>query len=510
MRGGHVRWSGYVVATALVLPLGLLPGTPVNAALAATALSACAQSDNGDPVVSSATTAPTTVDTTRRTAVVALTITVADTGGPGAPAGVGRVLAQLWGPQGKVAPENPVRMRPGAGGTWTARLAVPRGSVPGTYTAHLAVHDLAGNVALVGAGTDAPLPSAAVSVTSVADAAAPRLVSLHLRRTAVDTRTKAAHVTVGARVTDGRAGVKRVLVTAGNDRRSTAVQLHRVEGTTADGRWRGTLTVPRWLGTTTTWRLQVGVVDQVVNVRSYGWAALGALRHADRTIMVRSRADGAAPRGTLTVAPAGIDVRSDPQVVTIRVHARDAGSGVRGVRVLLVDPDRADGSREVAMHRTSGSRRDGVWSAAVTISTCAIAGSWRTEIEVTDRSLRSRHSRAGLPTLQVVANDNLAPTVVRTSTTSGTPVLDFDEDVTGIMSTSAPVIAADGGAPVPGTWACIDAAGAPTGCATGTVRRAAFTPAAPTADQLFVVLNPEHTLGVTDLAGNPVGRRYTV
>jgi hypothetical protein len=28
--------------------------------------------------------------------------------------------------------------------------------------------------------------------------------------------------------------------------------------------------------------------------------------------------------------------------------------------------------------------------------------------------------------------------------------------------------------------------------------------------QLFVVLNPDGSLDVTDLAGNPVGRRYTL
>jgi hypothetical protein len=59
-------------------------------------------------------------------------------------------------------------------------------------------------------------------------------------------------------------------------------------------------------------------------------------------------------------------------------------------------------------------------------------------------------------------------------------------------------------------WTCADVFGSPTSCASGTVRRAAFTPAAPTTGQLFVLLNPEHTLGVTDLAGNPVGRRYTL
>ena len=99
-----MRWSGCVVAAAVVVPLAFLPGTPVNAAPAATALSGCVPSDNGDPVVGSATTAPTAVDTTRRTAVVTLTVTVTDTDGPGPAAGVGRVLAQLLGPQGKVAP----------------------------------------------------------------------------------------------------------------------------------------------------------------------------------------------------------------------------------------------------------------------------------------------------------------------------------------------------------------------------------------------------------------------
>jgi hypothetical protein len=498
-----------VVATSLVVPLALLPGTAVSAAPAVTALSGCVPSDNGDPVVGSATTAPSTVDTTRRAAVVTLTVTVADTGGPGPAAGVARVVAQLWGPQGKVAPEHPARMQPGAGDTWTARLAVPRGSVPGRYTAHLAVHDLAGNVALAGAGTDVLLPSAAVTVTSVADSAAPRLMTLRVSRTTVDTRNKPAHLTVTARATDGRAGVKRLLVTAGNVSRSTSVLLQRVAGTAADGRWRGTLTVPRWLGTTS-WRLQVGVVDDVVNVRTYGWAALGALPHADRAITVRSRSDQASPRATLTMTPTIVDVSSQSQVVTLRVRARDAGSGVAGVRVLLHDPARSDGQRQVALHRISGGPHDGIWSAALTISTCAIAGSWQTQLEVTDRSLRSRPYRAGLPTLRVVANDNLAPTVVRTSTASGTPVLDFDEDVTGITPTSTPVIAADGGSPVPGVWTCTDVFGAAASCATGTVRRAAFTPAVPPTGQLFVVLNPEHSLGVTDLAGNPAGRRHTV
>jgi hypothetical protein len=504
------RWAA-AGSAAVLLPLLLPPATTAQATPLAVPLSACVPSDNGDPVVSTATTTPSTVDTTRRTASVVLTATITDTGGPGPATGVHRVTAQLWGQRGKTAPENPVPMRPGADDTWTAALALPRGSVPGSYAAHLVVHDGAGNVALVGAGTDAALPQAGVTVTSVADTGAPRLVSLRLGRPKVDTRTRAAHVTVTARAEDARAGVKRVLVTAGNDRRSTSQLLDRVSGTAADGVWRSTLTIPRWLGDTT-WRLQVGMVDAVVNVRSYGRTALGRLGgHVDRTITVRSRSDGAAPRAAITVTPSSVDVRSQAQLVAVRVHARDARSGVRRVHVRLLDPGRSDGVLDVPLVRASGSRHHGVWQAVVTLPACGtIAGTSRTQLDVTDRSLRTRKYRAGLPTLEVAANDNLAPSVVRTSSSSGAPVLDFDEDVTGITATSAPVIDQVGGAPVAGVWGCTDATGSVADCATGAVRRATFSPAQPALGQLFVLLNPEHSLGVTDLAGNPAGRRYTL
>ena len=64
-----------------------------------------------------------------------------------------------------------------------------------------------------------------------------------------------------------------------------------------------------------------------------------------------------------------------------------------------------------------------------------------------------------------------------------------------------------------GTWACTTADGVPVDCVNGPVREARFTPAAPFpvyheegtvyGPQWHVSLNPEHFLGVTDLAGNP-------
>jgi hypothetical protein len=45
-----------------------------------------------------------------------------------------------------------------------------------------------------------------------------------------------------------------------------------------------------------------------------------------------------------------------------------------------------------------------------------------------------------------------------------------------------------------------------TDCATGQVRTARFSPNGPLAGSSYytVILNPEFSLGVTDLAGNPV------
>ena len=88
----------------------------------------------------------------------------------------------------------------------------------------------------------------------------------------------------------------------------------------------------------------------------------------------------------------------------------------------------------------------------------------------------------------------------------------FTEDVVGISATSAPVYASrplfDHGNPVAGSWQCADLNGATADCLRGPVRTAVFV-----ADQPFpasysgpvAVVNPEHVLDVTDLAGNPAG-----
>jgi hypothetical protein len=91
--------------------------------------------------------------------------------------------------------------------------------------------------------------------------------------------------------------------------------------------------------------------------------------------------------------------------------------------------------------------------------------------------------------------------------------VNFSENVNGISGSSAVVglfdfTTSSVGTPVPGAWACFNSTNVSTSCATGNVRHAKFTPSSaltPTT-QYVVALNPEHSLGVRDLAGNPFHR----
>lgn len=498
----------------LALPLGALTAPPAYAA--PVALSSCTNPDNGDPVVSAATVSTAALDTRSVAQTVDLTVTATDTGGPGAASGVASVTAQLWTTDLSVAPEDPVAMTRALDGRWHATLVVPRAVRPGTYQPHLVVTDAAGNGVAYGGGTDRPLADTDVAVRSVRDTVAPRVVRLHLGRTKVDTRTEAKRVLATVRVVDAVAGVKRVLLVAGSGRRSASLFLHRVRGTDHDGVWRGRITVPRYLGDVT-WHVQeLTVVDKVVNVRRYTYRLLGrlsSLLEADRVIVVRSTGDSTAPSAAgTTVTPGTVDVRGGDQQVVVRVRASDVASPVTAVAARLLDPEHSDGVVDVDLHRVSGAPRDGWWEGTATVPHCGVAGTWTTQVTVTDSADRSRQYFRGLPVLQVVAGDNATAAVVRTFDANGRLVLDFAEDVTGITPVSAPVRSLGDVGDVVGTWTCTDVTGASVSCATGALRRATFAPHPTIAavGQLVVVLNPEHSLGVTDLAGNPVGRRYTI
>jgi hypothetical protein len=125
----------------------------------------------------------------------------------------------------------------------------------------------------------------------------------------------------------------------------------------------------------------------------------------------------------------------------------------------------------------------------------------------------------GWPTrVTVTADDHTRPTASvpeGAQALAGPIPVRFSEPVNGITSSSVvvrgPLDSLDpfaNGPVVPGTWTCRDASGAATDCEAGPVRTALFTPTQPlTASAYYAVTpNPEFSLAVTDLAGNPLLR----
>jgi hypothetical protein len=501
-----------VLAACLVAPATVL--TTAGPAAAAVPLSACASPDNGLPTVTAATLTPPVVSTSTGPGAVDVSATVTDSGGPGAASGVAEVFVQLVGPSGHQLPERPLRMALSDSGTWEAQVAVPVGTSPGTWLPVLVAVDVAGNSATARLDGDTD-PGAEIEVHGPGDTVAPRLIGLRLDRRSVDTRRHDAVVQATARVRSGHAQPKRVTVTAVDGRRFVSMTLHRVRSSGGGTTWRGPLRIPTWVGDGR-WTLRVALVDRVGNVRQYSarnLATLGRRHHVDRSFVVDSRVDRRQPTATgLTFAPPSVDVSTGDVQVQAAVRARDAASGVAGVRLRLFDPDDSDVIYDTRLLLRAGTAHDGTWQAAATVPHCgAVPGTWNAQLLVTDRSGRVHHYFAGQPTLVVTNTDTVAPRVVRTSTAPGLPVLDFSEDVTGISAASAPVTSRADGSALPGTWRCDDASAAPVSCTSGAVRRATYSsPATIPAEGISVELNPEHDLSLTDLAGNPVGRRYFV
>jgi hypothetical protein len=183
--------------------------------------------------------------------------------------------------------------------------------------------------------------------------------------------------------------------------------------------------------------------------------------------------------------------------------------------------------RNVKLQRVSGTRQDGVWQATLTFRQCPAHADLRyISVEVADdrghdlsypaRELKKR----GWPsTLRVLTRPDAAPPTAHLTKSRGVPLAGpvtvmFGEPVNGISDTSAtvqrvhPESDAEPGPVLEGHWFCRTGSGTATNCATGRVRKATFRPAAPFRPNQYymVILNPEHSLEATDLAGNPFDR----
>jgi hypothetical protein len=519
------RFVVFVGTVALVAPLTGWTSMPAEAAPAVVPASVCFPStDNGDPDLKSFTISPRAVDSRDGAKTVTFTATAEDTGGPGAPSGVTGATAFIsfddmgnWNLSAKMTPDST--------GALVGTLTVLPQFWTATRYVSLSLADAAGNTSTYSTSELDRLGfPTTLTTTTTPDMARPALTSLRVSTSAVDTRQRARAVTVTVRATDDSA-VGGVLVSLNGLRGFTTPQaeLRLVSGTAKDGTWRGRITVGRWKGTANA-RLGVEITDILDNYRSYGAKRLAELGQPNR-LRVTSRTEPELPSLRVrSVTPSSVDLRTGVRSFTVIARVRDVGSGVRKVVAHVDGPESGNGGTgaEARLALVSGTRRDGIWKGTLTLRPCrAEPGEWRAVVFAWDVA-EGDYVQLAEP-LTVVNDDILRPTAELTGDyyqvrRHGPLTVAFAEDVVGVDSTNALVHVGDGRrgtagddpTPLAGTWACKDGAGASVDCSAGPVRTAAFTPASLMlqATNHTLMFNPEHHLGLTDLAGNPYQPSY--
>jgi hypothetical protein len=480
---------------------------PVNP-VTGVALSPCFSADHGNPVVRSIRVTRTTIDVTEHAQTVQVIVDVMDTGGPGAASGVASVMLY----------ETFTPMRRAADGTWRATLRTPRGASPGSTYLYVVATDRVGNNS-PGPGPHGytPEPHAVMRVVSASsDSHDPGLRRVRLSRTTVDALSHQRTVVVSVLARDSESGVLSVtarLEKVDHRGRTPDVRLRRVSGDAHRGRWAAAVVVPVW-APGGRWRPAFSAYDRfghlgfVLGASDSGGDPLPQLH-------VRSAPDADPPvLKALSLAPATVDVGTEPGTVVVDVLARDTQSGVGAVELEVHGTD----VTQQPARLIAGTRREGTWRTTLWLSTCALAGDWDVRVaRITDRRGHRyngySHPATSGRTLTVVNGDRAVPTIAGQTVGTDSVTVVFTEDVVGVSPASAQMTYAQGGfygfpgTPLAGSWQCADALGATSSCLTGPVRTAVFTPDAPlpSLGAFATVLNPEHVLDVTDLAGNPAG-----
>ena len=520
-----VRRVAVVTAAALLTPLVAWTAAPPASGgvqvLGAAPASRCYPStDNGDPVLTGLDVSPREVDARSGTQQVRFRVTAVDTGGPGAPTGVvgGAVYVSFdgtdsWNLFTRLEPESP--------GVLTGDLAILEQYATATRYLAVDLEDANGNLTHYTTDDIAALGIATTFHTTARgpDTRSPRVTAVKLSTRTVDTRTRPSGFRIRVHATDdfGVAGIRVWLW--GSPVRSSGGRLRLVSGTRTDGDWAGRVRVPMWQGTGTA-KLAVELTDETGRGRFYGPRKLTAIEQPG-TVRVVSRDEPEPPRVEVrSASPSTVDLSTTGASLVVRARVTDRGSGVRRAAVSIRGPESADGNSglDARMSLASGDRRAGTWTATVPLDPChETAGRYTVTVFAWDAA--EGDYTTSRQKVTVVNTDIVRPSVGIASDfeqvrRSGPVDLLFTEDVVGLTPEVAQVrvgradrvTPTDPTVQVAGSWSCADAAGAPVDCVAGPVRSAAFTPTAPmaAATEHSVVLNPEHTLGVTDPSGNPL------
>jgi hypothetical protein len=281
-------------------------------------------------------------------------------------------------------------------GTYRTVVTVPQNSEPGQWTASVLTFDQAANsrvytaAQLAGAGF-----ANSFTQTGSGDTTAPSVASFGISPATVDTSMGSVALTFSVRISDDLSGVS-----AGTTAAASQVTLRgptgthtisatfgiaqRVSGSSLDGFYAASATLPQW-SEQGVWSVQSLVVrDNVGNARTLTVADLVAATF-QTSFTQAGVGDIVAPRfRAFTITPTSVDTSTGPALVVFRARLTDSGSGVAtgvGDTASEVRFRSPSGEQEViaqfgSQQRTTGSQYDGWYEYATTLPPGAEQGTW--------------------------------------------------------------------------------------------------------------------------------------
>lgn len=226
------------------------------------------------------------------------------------------------------------------------------------------------------------------ATVKVSDGIAPTLVGLTVAPSPVDVTSGTKTVLVTGHVTDaGGSGVNQFAVTATAPHGAFAncVDTALDSGTTSDGYWSCSLTIP--IGAEPgDWKLIVLVSDAGYSSKTYATADLTAAS-LPTTFNVVSNWDQTYPVfHSLAVTPSSVNVAGGAQTVTVTANLTDDRSGIGSFEFKATSPSGQQSVSCSAGAPTSGDILNGNWSCTVTIPADAEVGTWKLTVRATDRA----------------------------------------------------------------------------------------------------------------------------
>jgi uncharacterized protein YjdB len=225
------------------------------------------------------------------------------------------------------------------------------------------------------------------ATVKVSDGIAPNLIGLTIVPTPVDVTTATKTVVVTGRITDaGGSGASQFSVTASalHGAFTNCVDTALDSGTTSDGMWSCSLTIP--IGAEPgNWSLIVLISDAGFSSKTYAAAELSAAS-LPTSFNVVSNWDQTAPVfHSLALSPSSVSVASGAQTVTVTANLTDERSGVGSFEFVATSQTGRE-AKCSASAPSSGTMLNGTWSCTITIPADAEAGDWRIMVRATDRA----------------------------------------------------------------------------------------------------------------------------